>query len=234
MFNFVRIIKIIGRAIRRAACAVGRFFKFTFKKIGKSIKTNKQKKRITKNTKAIEKLYYEIGQNYYEAHCDAPEELLSELCADVSENKTSIDEAEATITALRESYDTARAEAKAKAKARREADKAAAKADKAKANGEEIGIPEEPVIEAAPAVDPVYTAPVVPEPEPVVVAPAAPEPEPVIETPVVPEPEPVIEEPEPAPEPETVFEAPAAPAEEREAAPAPEAPAETEETTPAV
>ncbi|MGM9614347.1 MAG: hypothetical protein ACI3W7_02290, partial [Oscillospiraceae bacterium] len=138
MSTFVRILKIIGRALRRAIFAIGRFFKFLFKKIGKASKVNKLNKKIGKKEKAIEKLYSEIGRSYYEAHSDAPEVLLAELCGSVGENKTLIAEAQDKIAATQAAYATAKAEAKAKAKARRAADKKAAAADKAKANGEVI------------------------------------------------------------------------------------------------
>lgn len=191
MSTFVRILKIIGRALRRAIFAIGRFFKFMFKKIGKSSKVKKLNRNISKKEKAIEQLYSEIGRSYYEAHSDEPEALLSELCGSVGENKTLISEAQDKIAELQAVYAAAKAEAKDKAKARHAADKKAAAAEKAKANGEvyeeEIAEPapvaEEPVVEA-PIPAPVEEAPApVVTPEPVVVEEAV-----IVEEPVVVEP----------------------------------------------
>jgi len=122
MSNFIRILKIIGRALRRFFCAIGRFFKFAAKKIARNVKISKLKKVVSKREKSIDKLYSEIGKNYYDAHCDEPEELLSELVNSLTDDKNTIDESEAKIDALREAYANAKSEAKEKAKARREAD----------------------------------------------------------------------------------------------------------------
>ncbi len=220
MSTFVRILKKIGRALRRAAFAVGRFFKFLFKKIGKSSKVRKLNGRISKKEKAIEKLYSEIGRSYYEAHSDAPEALLAELCGGVGENKAQIAEAQDKIAGLQAAYAAAKAEARDRAKASREADKRAAAADKAKANGEAV---EEAAAEPVPAAEEPAAAPVT---APFPAAPAAvAEAEPVPETPAAVE-DPVVETPvmEDAPaETETVAEAEAviaeAPAEEPAAVP---------------
>ena len=235
MSTFVRILKVIGRALRRAIFAIGRFFKFLFKRMGKSSKISKLNKSIAKNEKAIEKLYSEIGRNYYEAHCDAPEALLSELVGGVSENKSLIAASEEKIEALQEAYKTARAEAKEKAKARRASDKEKAQADKAKAKGElpaEAPV-EEPVI-AAPVVEtPVVEepAPVVEEPVPVVEVPAVEAPAPVLEEPAPVEEAPVVEEPAPVEEAPVVEEPVTEPAPQEIVDAAPAAPAE--ETVPA-
>ena len=209
MSNFVRILKVIGRALVRFFCAIGRFFKFMFKRIGRNSKTNKLKKHISKSEKNIEKLYSEIGKNYYEAHADAPEELLSELVGDVTANFTAISEDEASIQTLQEDYLAQKTAAKEKAKARRASDKAKAREEKAILKGEipasepvEEHVPVEPDLFAGPS-EPFSFDPVpAPAPEPVVAPEPAPVPEPAIVSVPAPEPEPVIV-PEPAPEPMT-------------------------------
>lgn len=224
MSNFIRIIKIIGRAIRRAACAVGRFFKLAVKKIGKAFKTNKQKKIIKKSEKKIGVLYSKIGKSYFEAHENDPEPLLEELCADVTGNNAAIADARDNIESFKQAYAAAKSEAREKARARRASDKEKAKADKASVKSvpvEETPAAEaiaqdEPVFYAAPAAAPVAD----PEPiaEPVPAAEAAPiiEPAPVITPEPAVEPAPVIT-PEPAVEPAPVIvpaEEPAAASEE--------------------
>lgn len=224
MSTFLRILRIIGRAIRRAFFAVGRFFKLLFKNIQKSIRVNKLNKTISTREKTIAKLYSEIGRNYYEAHGDEPESLLAALCGGVSENRARVSEAQDTIATLQDAYANTRTEAREKAKARRAADKKAALADKN--IGEEI---EEPAPEAPEVEDetaetaestielPMEVSAEINEPEDVpaveeneaVEEPAAEaeEPEPVVEEPVAEEP--IVEEPEPAaeePAPEEVSE----------------------------
>ena len=206
MSNFIRILKIIGRALRRFFCAIGRFFKFTAKKIAKGFKVRKQKRIIKKNEKTIGELFSEIGQNYYDAHKDDAEELLSELVGNVTGSKTAIDDARGAIDDLEDAYIEAKTAAKEKAKARRQSDKAAAKADKARINGEIIE--EEPILNetaAEPAslvFDPIPEPAPVKEETPLVMEEPAPAPAPVVEEPAL-EPEPVVVE-EPAPEPEPV------------------------------
>lgn len=188
MAKFVRILKIIGRALLRCIFAIGRFFKFTAKKISRNSKTSKLNKKIAKNEKTIQKLYSEIGRNYYDAHSDDPEELLSQLVADVTGNKDAIDAARDKIAEVREAYTDAKAAAKEKAKARKASDKEKARAEK----NAILGIVEEEEEEEAPTASvPVFTPPVAEKPAPVFEAPA----------PVVEEPAPVIEVPAPeAPE----------------------------------
>ncbi len=159
MSNFFRILKVIGRALWRGLCAIGRFFKFLVKRIVKASKTSRLNKRIAKNEDAIQKLFSEIGENYYEAHADAPEPLLSDLCSDVNANKTFIAEAQDKIAALQEAYNEARQAAKDKAKARRAADKETAKAEKRAVKGiaeavEDVSAdsPEEPAFAVSPDV----------------------------------------------------------------------------------
>ena len=209
MSGFVRVLRVIGRALRRAVFAVGRFFQFAGKRISRGSKTSKLNKRIAKKEKAIEQLYSEIGRNYYEAHSEAPEELLSALVEEVSGNKNAIDEAKAKIEELRGAYTEAKAQAKEKAKARREADRAAALAEKESAVATAEAVTEDPTAE---------------EPE----SPAVfqqPENTPVMEIPVEPE---VPAEPEAPVEPETPVE-PEAPV-EPEVPAEPEIPAENEES----
>ena len=176
MSNFIRILKQIGRLLRRAIFAIGRFFKFAAKSIAKAFRTSNQNKRIKKNQKAIGKLYTEIGQSYYEAHKDAPEDLLSELCGDVSGREGAIAEAVEKIETMKQDYAAAKAEANEKARARRAADKEKARAEKAAAAGViEDAYEEAPEVAPAPvASEPVFTP--APAPEPV----GAPEPEPVV------------------------------------------------------
>ena len=243
MSNFIRVLKIIGRALRRFFCAIGRFFKFSAKKIAKNAKTGKLQKVISEKEKSIENLYSEIGRNYYDAHCDEPEELLSELVNSLTDDKNAIEESAAKIDALQEAYDAALNEAKDKAKARREADKAAAKADKARVNGEilpedaDTEIAAEPKVVLYPVPEPVKEpeaeiAEEVPVAEPELeiaeeVPAAEPEPEIAEEEPAAePESEAAEEEPAVEPEPEIAEEEPA---EEPEPAAAEEAPAEEPE-----
>lgn len=231
MSTFLRILRIIGRAIRRAFFAVGRFFKLLFKNIQKSIRVNKLNKTIDTREKTIAKLYSEIGRNYYEAHGDEPESLLAALCGGVSENRARVSEAQDTIATLQDAYANTRTEAREKAKARRAADKKAALADKNIGAETEESEPEAPEVEVPEAEDetaestielPMEVSAEINEPEdvpaveeneaveePAVEEPAAEaeEPEPVVEEPVAEES--IVEEPEPAaeePAPEEVSE----------------------------
>ena len=130
MSNFTRIVKIIGRAIWRGLCSIGRFFKFIGKRISRNSKISKLNKRIDKKERDIERLYADIGRNYYEIHADDPEELLSELCGNVGADADFIEEAKEKIEDIRKEFDDARAAAKEKARARRTADKEKAKSEK--------------------------------------------------------------------------------------------------------
>lgn len=225
MSTFLRVLRIIGRAIRRAFFAVGRFFKLLFKNIKKTIRVNKLNKTISAREKTIDKLYSEIGRNYYEAHGDEPESLLAALCGGVSENRARVSEAQDTIATILEAYANTKTSAKEKAKARRAADKQAALADKnigaepeesapeAELEAETVETPES-AVELSPEIsvemnepeDVLATeesedteAPAVVLPEETVLPVSEPEAEPVAEEAGVTE-EPVVEEAEPTPE----------------------------------
>ena len=251
---FFVIIKQIGRALWRCLCAIGRFFKFLFKKIVQSFRTKKLNKKIRKNESDIQKLYNSIGEAYYNEHGVTPEPALKEFCdavsIDILENEHFSDE----VGVIKYCYTEEKAAAKEKARARRAEDKRKAQIERervrCKKTGEEFVEPEaEPVLapaekekkprlsitrkkKAAQEVEEEAPAPVS-EPIPA----AEPIPEPVIEP--VPEPEAeAISEPEPAPagEPAPVEEpVPESAAEPViETVPEPETPAEVEEPEPLV
>ena len=130
MSEFNRIIHIIGRAIWRFLCAIGRSFQFCGKRISKSSDVANLKSKITETEAVLGKLYGEIGRNYFETHADAPEELLSELCGEVASNRELIAETEAGIEELQQAFDSELAAAREEAQERREADMAAAAEEK--------------------------------------------------------------------------------------------------------
>ena len=127
---FMVVVKRLGRALWRFLCAIGRFFKLLFKRIVKSCKTGKLKRKIKKNDRAIHKLYTSIGEAYYAAHGDAPEEGLADFCGSVSADLAVTEGCQSDMEALKRRFSEEKAAAKEKAKARRAEDKNKAKAEK--------------------------------------------------------------------------------------------------------
>ena len=147
---FFVYLKRLGRALWRCLCAIGRFFKFLFKKMARNSRTKKLAKKIEKNEAEIRDLYTTIGESYFAAHESDPEEGLSDLCSTVAADLAANEELRSDIDYIRETYAEEKAEAKQKAAARKAADKEKAQRDKARAESKKAGIEyTEPVEEKA-------------------------------------------------------------------------------------
>lgn len=203
---FLVILKQIGRGLWRCLCAIGRFFQFLFKRIAKALRTRRLKKKIKKNDKDIRRLYHEIGEGYYAAHSQAPEDGLSELCGAVDNDLSAIDGFRGDIDSLKERFIDEKAAAKEKARARRASDKEKARADKERVRRKKAG---EDVIDEAPAETEkkplvITKRDKVEAPAPVIETPAAPAP--VVEAPAAPE---IMNDPIPEPPDEEAISQPA-------------------------
>lgn len=154
MSMFLVFLKRLGRAIWRGLCAIGRFFKFLFKKISKNSRIKKLSRKIKKNDGSIAQLYAEIGERYFEAHENDPEEGLSELCGSVTSNLQQNEDLRADIDSVAEAFAAAKAEAKQKAADRRASDREKARRDKERAECKKAGVeyvePEEAPAETVP------------------------------------------------------------------------------------
>ena len=130
MSKTTRVLKIGGRAVRRGAFAVGRFFKFTAKKWAVSSKTARLNDEISSKEKAIENIYAEIGKTYFEANREKPDAFLSQFCSDIQEQLSGIEDVRDKIRALQIDFNDERAAARASAESMREEDMEAARLEK--------------------------------------------------------------------------------------------------------
>lgn len=71
-------------------------------------KTTKISAEITVEKGTLRRLYREIGQKYYEAHKDAPEASLEQLCTEVTTTKARISAKQLEIEELRDMYEAGR------------------------------------------------------------------------------------------------------------------------------
>ncbi len=108
MSNFEELKQRAKDAVESIADKSIELYKATEEKTKLLAKTTKISAEITMEKGALRRLYREIGQKYYEAHKEAPEPSLEQLCTEVTTTLARISAKQREIEELREACEAGR------------------------------------------------------------------------------------------------------------------------------
>jgi transposase len=108
MSNFEELKQRAKDAVESIADKSIELYKAAEEKTKLLARTTKISAEITMEKGSLRRLYREIGQKYYEAHKDAPEPSLEQLCTEVTTTLARISAKQREIEDLRETYEAGR------------------------------------------------------------------------------------------------------------------------------